>query len=262
MPWAEIHWRSRLLGKQTVTQVLLPSGGKPPFATCYLLHGIFGDSTDWLRHSRLEWHVRDLPLIVVLPDGYRGFYTDNEAGPAYAQHFGEELPDFIERNFPARPARGARAVGGVSMGGYGALRVGLGYPDRFCSVNSHSGAVMRFHRDLTLRDARREPVFRRHPAPFFRELKRVFGPHPGRTCHDLLALVRRARRLHLRLPKILIDCGTDDPLLDANRTLDRDLTAAKVPHAYREFPGGHDWDYWDDHICDAFAFHARNLRLC
>ena len=141
MPWAQVHWRSEVLAKQTTMQVILPSVGRPPYATLYLLHGLSDDSTTWLRRSRIEAYVRERPLLVVMPDGYRGFYTDNEQGPAYARHFGEEMLDFVERNFPARPARGARAIGGLSMGGYGALRLALGYPEKFCSANSHSGAL-------------------------------------------------------------------------------------------------------------------------
>jgi S-formylglutathione hydrolase FrmB len=261
MPWAQIHWRSIVIGKQTEMQVLLPSVGEPPFATLYLLHGMFGDSTNWLRHSRLEWYLRDLPLIVVLPDGDRGFFTDNEEGPAYARYMGEELPSFIERNFHARAARGARAIGGVSMGGYGALRVALGYPERFCSVHSHSGAVMRFNLDVGPRRAMADPTLRKHPPEFFYELRRVFGRRPMGTKHDLLALIRLARRRRRRLPKIWIDCGTEDSLIEPNRDLHRRLAGYRVPHTYREFPGNHDWDYWDLHIRDALAFHARNLRL-
>ena len=261
MSWAQVHWRSNLIGKQTEMQVILPSVGEPPFATLYLLHGISGDSTNWLRHSRLEWYLRDLPLIAVLPDGARGFFTDNEEGPAYARHIGEELPAFVERNFPARPSRGARAIGGLSMGGYGALRVALGYPDRFCSVHSHSGALMRLDLDLSPARARKHEVLRKHPPEFLAELRRIFGRRPEGTRHDLIALVRRARRRRLRLPRILIDCGTEDSLLEHNRDFHQRLAAAKVPHAYREFPGDHDWDYWDLRIRDAITFHARNLRL-
>ena len=261
MPWTEVRWRSEVIAKQTAMQVILPSVGKPPYATFYLLHGLGDDSTNWLRRTRIEVYVRALPLIVVMPDGYRGFYTDNEEGPAYARHFGEEIPAFVERHFGARPARGARAIGGLSMGGYGALRVALGYPDRFCSVNSHSGALMRFNLDLGPKEARKDPVFRKHPPAFYAEMRRIFGRRPMGTRHDLLALILRARRRHRPLPKILLDCGTEDSLLPCNRDLHRDLAAAQVRHQYREFPGGHDWDYWDLHVRDALAFHARNLRL-
>lgn len=261
MPWAQVHWRSTVIGKQTEMQVLLPSVGAPPYATLYLLHGLFGDSTVWLRHSRLERYLRDLPLMVVLPDGDRGFYTDNEEGPAYARHMGEEIPAFVERTFHAKSARGARAIGGVSMGGYGALRVALGYPDRFCSVHSHSGAVARLRLDVSPRQARRHPILRKHPPEFLDELQRVFGRRPVGTKHDLIALIQRARRRHRRLPRILIDCGIEDSLLEANRDLHQQLVDHRVPHTYREFPGGHDWDYWDLHIREAIAFHARSLHL-
>ncbi len=261
MPWAEVRWRSEVIAKQTAMQVILPSVGKPPYATFYLLHGLGDDSTIWLRRTRIEVYVRALPLIVVMPDGYRGFYTDNEEGPAFARHFGEEIPAFVERHFGARPARGARALGGLSMGGYGALRVALGYPERFCSVNSHSGALMRFNLDLGPKAARKDPVFRNHSPAFYAEMRRIFGRRPMGTRHDLLALIQRARRRRRRLPQILLDCGTEDSLLPGNRDLHRDLAAAQVPHHYREFPGGHDWDYWDLHVRDALAFHTKNLRL-
>lgn len=261
MPWGEIHWRSEILGKNTTTQVFLPTVGRPPYATLYLLHGLGGDSTVWLRHSRIEDYVWRWPLIVVMPDGYRGFYTDNDQGPAYARHVGEEIPEFVERYFPARPVRAARAIGGLSMGGYGALRVALGYPDRFCSVHSHSGALMRFDLDRSGREARKDPVFRDHPPAFFREMQRVFGRRPMGTRHDLLRLIRRVRRRGHRLPRILVDCGTEDPLLEFNRAFHRGLETARVPHIYREHAGTHDWEYWDRHIRDALTFHARNLHL-
>ena len=261
MPWATVHWRSEVLAKQTTMQVILPSVGRPPYAAFYLLHGLGDDSTIWLRRTRVEMYARALPLIVVMPDGYRGFYTDQAEGPAYGRHFGLEIPEFVERTFPARPARGARAIGGLSMGGYGALRVALRYPERFCSANSHSGAVMRFNLELGPKAARTDPVFRRHPPAFFAEMRRIFGRRPLGTRHDLLALARRARRRHRQLPAILLDCGTEDTLLEYNRGLHRDLAAARVPHVYREFPGGHDWDYWDAHVREALEFHAARLHL-
>lgn len=261
MSWAQVHWHSNIIGKQMEMQVLLPSVGGPPFAALYLLHGIGGDSTNWLRYSRLESYLRYLPLIAVLPQGDRGFYTDNEEGPAYGRYVAEEVPAFIERTFHAKPARGARAIGGVSMGGYGALRVALGYPDRFCSVHSHSGAVVRLNLDRGVQQARRNAVLREHPPGFVAELRRVFGRRPMGTKHDLLALIRRARRCHRRLPRILIDCGAEDSLIGANRDLHRLLVDHRIPHTYREFPGNHDWDYWDLHVREALAFHARNLHL-
>jgi S-formylglutathione hydrolase FrmB len=115
--------------------------------------------------------------------------------------------------------------------------------------------------DLSPRQARKDPIFRKHPPTFFAELQQIFGRRLIGTKHDLLTLIQRARRRHRRLPRILIDCGTEDSLLESNRDFHRQLMAHHVPHVYREFPGDHNWDYWDLHIRDALAFHARNLHL-
>lgn len=259
MAWTTLHWFSNVLGKQTTAQVLLPETGKGPFPVFYLLHGLSDDSSLWLRRSRIEWYVRDLPLIVVMPDGYRSFYTKPVAGPDYAAHIGVELPTFIERNFQARPERAARAIGGLSMGGYGALRIGLGFSDRFCSVNSHSGAVGWGNFDFKFGPAAPASLAGRGPE-FMRELNAIFGDDPRGTDHDLGVLARRALAAG-NLPSLLLDCGTDDFLIEDNRAFHAELSKTAVPHTYREFPGAHTWDYWDTHIQEALAFHARNLGI-
>jgi S-formylglutathione hydrolase FrmB len=246
MAFCHVQWSSQVLGKQVGCYVILPDMGKAPYATFYLLHGLSDDYTMWQRRTRIEWYVRELPLIVVMPDGFRGFYTDNEEGPAYAKYLGEELPAFIEKTFPAKRTRSARCVGGLSMGGYGALRLGLGYPDTFASVNSHSGALMHGAKTFT--------------KPEQAEFRRVFGAKPAGSNHDLLVLARKAKRAG-KLPKLLIDCGTEDYLLADNREFHAKLDAMGVAHQYAEYPGAHMWDYWDAHIQDALRFHATNLRL-
>ena len=87
---------------------------------------------------------------------------------------------------------------------------------------------------------------------------RIYGPSPGGTDHDLLTLAKRAKTAR-KLPKILLDCGKEDFLLKDNRAFVKELRAAKIPHSYHEYPGGHNWDYWDTHIRQALAFHGKNL---
>lgn len=259
MAWSTLHWRSDILGKQTTAQVLLPDTGKGPFPTFYLLHGLSDDSSLWLRRSRIEWYVRDLPIIVVMPDGYKSFYTKPVEGPDFAQHIGVELPAFIERHFQARPERAARAIGGLSMGGYGALRVGMGLADRFCSVNSHSGAVGWGNFEQKT-GAAAPPSLAGRGEEFLRELAKIFGEDPRGSDHDLGVLAKRAMAAG-NLPELLLDCGTEDFLIEDNRAFHAELTAAQVPHEYREFPGAHSWDYWDAHVQDALVFHAKNLGV-
>lgn len=260
MPLVTLQWFSQVLGKHTTTQVLLPDAGEGPFPAFYLLHGRSDDHTAWLRRTRLEVYAEKLPLILVLPDGHRGFYTDNADGPAWAKHIGEELPAVIERHFAARAERTARAIGGLSMGGYGALRVGLGYADRFCSINSHSGAVGwgRFRGGATLEQEAKRLGWDHSVRA---EMHRIFGVGALRDGpHDPLHHAKKAKRAR-RLPRILIDCGTEDFLIESNREFTKDLAKAKIPHVYREFAGAHTWDYWDLHIREALAFHAESLGL-
>ncbi len=259
MALTTIHWSSSVLGKKTTMRVILPEVGKPPFATLYLLHGLSDDSSVWTRNTRLEHYVSDLPLIVVMPDGYRGFYTKNEVGPDYAKHIGEEVPAFVERHFHAKKTRSGRAIGGLSMGGYGALRLGLGHPDKFCSVHSHSGAVG-WGRSAGASDLRAAAKRRGWNAEFTAEIRRIFGDNPLATPHDLLWLAKQAMKAG-KLPKLRLDCGSNDFLIEDNHEFVGDLVKAGISHTYEEFPGEHNWDYWDLHIREALAFHARNLRL-
>ncbi len=243
MPFCHVQWNSEVLAKAVNMNVLLPSVGKPPYPVFYLLHGQSDDYTMWHRRTRIEWYVQHLPLIVVMPDGFRGWYTNNDNGPAYATYMAEELPAFVERHFQARAERAARAIGGLSMGGYGAFRLALGYPDRYVSANSHSGALNAF------------PHFMEEP-----EKQLIFGREPLGSEHDLLVLAKRARAAG-RLPALRIDCGSEDFLIEYNRAFHADLEALGVPHDYAEYPGVHSWDYWDEHIREALAFHAKALGI-
>jgi S-formylglutathione hydrolase FrmB len=228
--------------------VILPDCGKPPFPVFYLLHGLSDDYTIWHRRTRIEWYVRDLPLIVVMPDGFRGFYTNNEEGPQYATYMAEELPTFMERHFSAQSGRAGRCVGGLSMGGYGALRLALGYPERYVSATSHSGALAFGHDPVADSDFR---------APEFR---RIAGALPTGSQHDLFALAAKVRQAG-NAPALRIDCGTEDFLVQPNRRFVEHLRTLELAHEYQEFPGTHSWDYWDVHVQEALAFHARHLAL-
>ncbi len=249
MSFCQLQWFSTVLRKQVGTNAILPDNGDGPFPVLYLLHGLSDDFTIWHRRTRIEWYVRELPLIVVMPDGFRGFYTNNETGPAYADYMAWELPTFIERIFPAVRDRAGRCVGGLSMGGYGAFRLALGHPERYVSATSHSGAVMIGSRPLGISSL--------DPA----EMMQIFGTDPSGTQHDLLALARTAAKTEGCFPALRFDCGTADSLLDSNREFHRRLTELGVPHEYDEFPGAHSWDYWDTHVQKALAFHARALGI-
>ena len=248
MALCDMHRFSTALDKMTAATLILPEGedARGPFPVFYLLHGLSDDHTAWVRRTSIERYAQGLPLIIVMPDGGRGFYTDAREGFAYETAM-LDLIAYVDQTFRTDARREARVIGGLSMGGYGALKLALKRPDLFCSANSHSGALVRRH----------APIDPGNPGAA--EFIRIFGPNPQGGPDDDFALAERIdRRL---LPALRIDCGTEDGLLDGNRRFHAHLDALGIPHEYQEFPGGHTWDYWDRHVQEALAFHARVLGI-
>lgn len=242
MALCELHYLSGVLNKAHAANVILPSADlPPPYHVMFLLHGITGDHTSWVRRSNIERYVEGLPLIVVMPDAGRSFYCDAAEGPAYGRALGEELPTLIRNWFPTRANW---AVTGLSMGGYGALRLALAYPETFVSAASLSGALA-FGRLFGWDES----------DDFGREFRRVLGPDPVGGPADLFHLVETAEPR----PALWIDCGTDDFLLPANHAFRQHLLEQGIPHEYSENPGEHTWDYWDTHVRRALEFHRQRL---
>jgi S-formylglutathione hydrolase FrmB len=217
--------------------------GEPPFPVCYLLHGLSDDHTIWARRTSIERYVAPLPLIVVMPDGGRGFYCDALEGPAYERHIIEDVIGFVDRTFQTIPERKGRVIGGLSMGGYGAMKLALKFPHLFCSAVAHSSAF-----DVRRRIERLE---------MSAEMRRIFGPSPVGGPDDPYALAEKLDRK--LLPALRIDCGREDGLLEENRAFHRYLEKLGIPHEYEEFPGAHTWDYWDQRVQEALTFHQRAL---
>jgi S-formylglutathione hydrolase FrmB len=248
--FCELKYHSKALGKATAADVILPQNDAPgPFAVFYLLHGLSDDHTIWQRRTSIERYVADYPLIVVMPDGGRGFYTDAKTGMAWETALIRDLIGYVDKLFHTRASREGRCIGGLSMGGYGAAKLALKYPDLFCSAVSHSGAMTMAHR----------PHLADPEKPFEAEMGRIFGEHPEGGPDDLFALAEGL--LPAKRPALRIDCGTEDTLLDQNRAFHAHLQKLGYPHEYLEAAGAHEWGYWDVHVQEAIAFHARNLGL-
>jgi S-formylglutathione hydrolase FrmB len=245
MAFCTLHHSSKTLGKMTSMNIILPETITERVPVYYLLHGLSDDYTAWHRRSAIERHVASYPLIVVMPDGGRWFYCDAVDGPRYETYLVEELLAFIDSTFPTRAERGGRVIGGLSMGGYGAVKLSLKFPDIFCGANGHSGAY----------GAARTPG----RAAEIPEWRHIFGADGTNGKDDTYAIA--AALDPRRAPALLLDCGTDDFLLDDNRAFHAHLTVCGIEHTYREFPGAHNWHYWDEHVQEALTFHAKTLGI-
>lgn len=244
MAFHRIQYFSSSLAKSTAMNVLFPDPNVPrPYHCMYLLHGLSDDETIWMRRTSIERYVQDKPLIVVMPDGGRGFYVDAQEGYQYLQALAYELPKFLEHTYQID---GKWCTAGLSMGGYGALRIALERPDLFKSAVSHSGA---------LGIGRHFPV-KGDGSKWEEEFIRIFGPVEPGGKNDLVHLAKTCKEL----PVIRFDCGTEDFLLGQNRQFTKELTEAQIAHEYEEFPGDHEWGYWDTHVQEAIAFNLKNLN--
>jgi putative tributyrin esterase len=228
MALCEVKFFSQALQKATAANIILPEvKTEGPFPVFYLLHGLSDDYTIWQRRTSIERYVQGMPLIVVMPDGGRGFYCDAEQGMAWETALVTDLIGFVDKMFPTIASREGRCIGGLSMGGYGAVKLALKFPELFCSANSHSGALGFAH----------WPFGKERADSFAAEFTRVIGTDPAGGPNDLFALAQRLEPV--RRPALSIDCGTEDFLLDANRAFHAHLDEIGCAHEYREFPGSH-----------------------
>ncbi len=242
MAFLDLRFFSGTLQKQTAAWILFPDSFDGPVSVLYLLHGLSDDHTIWLRRTALERYIEGLPLAVVMPDGGRGFYCDAVHGAAYATAIGDELVSRVEALLPVAKDVNHRFVAGLSMGGYGALRLALGFPGRFSAAVSLSGALG-FGNHYPSDDG----------SAFGTEFTRIVGANPKGGANDLYALAAQRYR-DGTLPRLAFDCGADDFLIESNRDFARYLSEEGIPHRWREDAGDHTWDYWDSHLPDTLRF--------
>lgn len=231
-----------------------PEGPGPgePFQTLYLLHGYCGSCGDWLFHTRIRELAESRRMAVILPSGENSFYVDCENGAQYGEFTGRELVAFTRRIFPLSEKREDTLIGGLSMGGYGALRNGLKYSDTFGSVIALSAALITDAVAANGGDMPGAP----EPKEYYRS---VFGD-PARLLgsdKDPRALAKKRKEEGGPLPAVYMACGTEDSLLQPSRSMRDCLRDIGVPVTYEEGPGVHDWNFWNTYIARALDWYFR-----
>ena len=236
--------KSAALGRRAdVTVWAPPVDVRGPLPLVLLLHGVHGSAWSWsmrggahLTAARLIEAGEIPPLVLAMPSD--GMWGD---GSGYISHADADYESWIVDEVPEVAAladdrlngRAPRFIAGLSMGGFGALRLGAKYAARFAGISAHSAvtAIARFGTSIE------EPL----------DVLPSFGAPDGTALHWLETNAAR-------LPPVRFDCGTDDSVLPANRALHAALDARAIPHTYDEFPGGHDWPYWRLHLADTLRF--------
>jgi len=222
----------------------MPVREKKSFKTLYLLHGIFGNYTDWLSGTRIQAWAEERDLAVIMPSGDNAFYVDNErSGAMYGEFIGKELVEFTRELLPLSDRREDTFIAGLSMGGYGAIRNGLKYHNTFGAIAGLSAAFV-LEEALSAGD---RPVLPIGGRDFFGS---VFGDLSQLLNSDKNPkwLAEQLKSQGTAFPDIYLCCGTEDFLLTPNREFHSFLDSLGIAHTYAEGPGGHDWVFWDTFI--------------
>ena len=254
MAQLQINFFSKCLNRQVTCNAIIPIEkmsipGKPerikkPLKTLYLLHGIFGNYTDWLTGTRIGLWAKERNLAVIMPSGDNSFYLDNDKGGAlYGEFIGRELVEFTRELFPLSDKREDTYIAGLSMGGYGAIRTGLKYHETFSAIAGLSSAFVLNMAVKSTDDSVMITERRSYLESVFGDLDRLLG-----SDKDPKELVTSLKNKGLAFPDLYLCCGTEDFLVDYNRDFHQFLQDNKVEHIYVEGSGSHTWEFWDEYI--------------
>ena len=247
---------SKLMGREMPYRVILPrdydnTNETISYPVIYLLHGLGGHFDNWTDKTGLAQYTAGFRRIIVTVEGGDGWYTDSVSVPndKYESYIINELIPEIDKKFHTKTSRENRAIAGLSMGGYGAIKFGLKYPDKFVLVGSFSGALN--VTDLPAASTQ------------FLSVKNVFGGDgsQGRKDNDIFKILREMPAEKLTgLPFLYIACGTEDFLFAGNQDFMKLMTEKKVKHEYRQLPGAHTWSFWDGQIQEFLRLSDRFLK--
>ena len=236
-----------ILPQNTKTQIGMTgkeSSGKPP--VLYLLHGMSDDHTIWGRRTNIERYVSELGIAVIMPCAGRSFYRNCNPQMRYWDFLSEELPDLVKKFFNVSDRREDTYVAGLSMGGYGALKLAFNHPERFAAAASFSGSLCNYWLEKC------NPV----------EYHYIFGNREdlAGTEDDLAGKAKALAESGKERPRIFMSCGTEDSLYgetleyrDLLQNLGYDLT-------YQERPGSHNWGFWDQEIQTALEWMLKDRK--
>jgi len=203
------------------------------FPSVYLLHGYSGYFSNWIqRVPQLTTFADTYQLIIICPEGgFSSWYFDSPVDTTmrFETYITKEVPDYIDEHYPTFKNRNARAITGLSMGGHGGLFLGFRHADFFGACGSMSGALVIdvITKGYGVEKVLGDTVKNRH---YYRELSVMNEMEHYKSGKDSLA--------------IIMDCGTEDFIIEMSRAAHQKMLSLKIPHDYTERPGKHSWEYW------------------
>ncbi len=224
--------------------------GSEPCAVVYLLHGMKGTSSSWFNLTAVQRYAQDNNIILICPQAHNSFYANNYFGEDYFTFITEELPTKLQSIYNIPKEREKTFIAGLSMGGYGAMLLGLSRPDLYAACATFSGAVGITQAEYINKD---DPFAQRYLRP-------ILGPdYELRQELDILYLAKKVSELPKeQQPRILCTCGTEDFLYVPNTAFKNYIKTLPLSFTYMEWAGSHEWDFWDKSFVYAIDFFLNN----
>ena len=231
------------LGRHMPLKVYLPPGYESDnasrFPVLYMLHGLGGSHAEWQRQGLFDAATALIrqgdipPMIIVTPEGESGYWINHAGnGPRYGSYVSRDLVSYIDSAYRTEAKGAARAIGGMSMGGHGALQLALNNPGEFEIVGAHSVALRT-----------KEQAFD------------FFGDSAYFQAHDPLSIAARDAA-RARGIKIWIDIGSSDPWFARAQQFHQQLQSQDIDHVWQPWAGGHDGVYWSAHVADYLRYYG------
>ncbi|MFS0752715.1 alpha/beta hydrolase [Oceanobacillus sp. 1P07AA] len=241
MAYLQCEFSSEVLSRTMTMSVILPQGNeKKEYTTLYLLHGFSDNGNIWMRNTSIERYALEKNIAVVMPSVDNSYYTDMKSGGRFFTYLTEEVLYLSRQFFPLSNKREHTFVAGNSMGGFGALKWGLNFPDEFAAIASLSGVTdMVSHLDR----------IREQPGDKKESLELVFGKDSiAGSENDIINRMKHLDKSIGNKPKFYQACGRNDFLYDVNKRFyhESQQTNLDITHIFNE--GDHTWDYWDKQI--------------
>lgn len=247
---------SEALGMCTEAYVLIPQrgttgrigdnagqSGPGKFKCLYLLHGLSDDQSIWMRRTSIERYAEEYGIAVVMPFGEKSFYTDTHSGMNFYTYIAKELPARIADTFNISVDRQDNFVAGLSMGGYGALKIGLRENSRFAACAGLS------------------PLADIKEWTSYGYLDAVFGPERVVPDTDDLFELAKMKADDPERPKVFMAIGYSDALYDMTKRLAAEFRRLNYDFTYMESEGVHDWAFWDKYIKEVLAWFKKEKLI-
>jgi len=249
---------SKLMKREMHYRVILPAeyskNKDARYPVVYFLHGAGGKYKSSFSSPKILEYFRQHNFIYVVPEGNLGFYSDSVSAPndKYESYFVKEVIAEVDKNFRTIADRSSRIVAGISMGGYGAIKFGVKYPEMFSLVGSFAGAggVSR--------------ATEKNFGALGKVIDSIFGPlgSENRNSNNLFKIVGEMSPEKVNeMPMIYQSCGTEDFLIDFNREFFALLNKKKMKHEYRELPGAHNSAFFEPQVGEFLNVAERHLKV-